>query len=262
MESEARQLFRNRSLAGSNPTVATSWNAVKLTLADLQSYMDTYPASALVAGGPRHSDVDAMRRTLGQLGGADWMGRGNDHFYNLWNELENNIPGPSPTKDFLARKFYELDELYDGKSRADDNVTEVAYDPVGRLADWSSGAHALRGWFDTVIDEGNLPLFSELVSVTRSIDYSKVGTSYFQGVVYSNGSIYCANEVTVIGALMARDDGSQGPFSPELDPSLVLNPGDVYLGNNSNLTYVEDFFDDAGGGGGGGSLSVSLWLGR
>ncbi len=41
----------------------------------------------------------------------------------------------------------------------------------------------------------------------------------------------------------------------------TLDPGDVYFGNRTRLTYVEDFFQ-GGGGPGSGAMQVVVWMGR
>ncbi len=74
--------------------------------------------------------------------------------------------------------------------------------------------------------------------------YDSLGSSYFQGSVYTRGAIYASNEVTIIGSLSAvrdpdRPDTSWVPDTGSGDETRALKPGDVYLGNGTKILHVE-----------------------
>ena len=56
---------------------------------------------------------------------------------------------------------------------------------------------------------------------------------------------------------MTKDDGSQP--SADIDGE-TIEPGDLYLTNGSNITYIQEFFESPVGGGG--ALGIKQWLGR
>ena len=75
--------------------------------------------------------------------------------------------------------------------------------------------------------------------------YDRLGSANFFGMVYTNGAFYADNEVTVVGMLVAADNGSQQPVTLE-GTDVEVSPGDVYLNTRTSVTYVEDFFEDPG----------------
>lgn len=64
--------------------------------------------------------------------------------------------------------------------------------------------------------------------IVSNLGYDRLGSSFFQGLVYSNGDIRANNGVTVIGALVA--EGRNGRH------------GDIELSQGVSVTLVEDFF--------------------
>ncbi|MCE7872881.1 hypothetical protein DYH09_21210 [bacterium CPR1] len=99
---------------------------------------------------------------------------------------------------------------------------------------------------------------SSLVHVQK-INYNKLGTAYFQGQIFTNGYLLAENEVTILGAVLAQGDSS---LPVTTVGGVTVKPGDLYLGNGTRVTFVEDFFDDGGANFAGTSLSVATWLGR
>lgn len=83
-------------------------------------------------------------------------------------------------------------------------------------------------------------------NIVKQVNYDRLGSSYFQGLVYTNGAFYASNQVTVLGAVVVNGDATQDPLvTPDGD---TLEPGDLVLKGGSNITYVKDFFfgPDAG----------------
>lgn len=82
--------------------------------------------------------------------------------------------------------------------------------------------------------------------IVGNLGYDKLGTSFFQGLVYSNGNIHADNGVTVIGAMVA--DGKTG------------SQGDIKLTNGVTVTLVESFFEGEQPLQFSGPLSVDAWF--
>ncbi|MCE7870242.1 hypothetical protein DYH09_07670 [bacterium CPR1] len=124
---------------------------------------------------------------------------------------------------------------------------------------WQTGSNTYIGIFDAAIDGGYDLVMPELVSLTNQIDYDKLGTSYFQGMIYTNGYLYAAHEVNVLGAVLTQGDSSL--------PSATINgktvkPGDIYLANGTRVTYVESLFTNPIGSAAGPTVAVETWIGR
>lgn len=79
----------------------------------------------------------------------------------------------------------------------------------------------------------------KLMNAASQISYDKIGMSYFRGAVHTNGYLYAANEVTIIGLVWVDDDGTQEPgTTPEGDP---IKPGDICLRDGVDLTLDEEY---------------------
>ncbi|GMU51598.1 MAG: hypothetical protein AMXMBFR33_07440 [Candidatus Xenobia bacterium] len=65
--------------------------------------------------------------------------------------------------------------------------------------------------------------------------------------------------MTILGAVLAQGDASLPSTTVS---GVTVKPGDLYLGNGTWVTFVEDFFDDGASNFAGTTLSVATWLGR
>lgn len=94
----------------------------------------------------------------------------------------------------------------------------------------------------------------------ENMSYDKLGSSYFQGAIYTRGALYAANEVTIIGSVAAvadpRTEDSITDFRPA--PGVELRPGDLHLGNGTTITFVSDIIP--GSEPDGVRVGVSYWL--
>lgn len=169
--------------------------------------------------------------------------------FNRLQDLENLLAAQpqTETRDFLLRKI--------------DRYREFCSNPAGRRPDPVALA-SLQQMLDTgepvqygIEEFTDLYGFSVLppsfdvnkaLGIVRnqmsSISYDKLGSSYFQGLVFSRGNINTSNQVTIVGALLAQ--------------------GDLNLTNGTSLTYVEDFFSGDDPITIGGSLVVRSWIDR
>jgi hypothetical protein len=232
---------------GTDPLFTAAWNQTTASMADFQVGLNS-PTPAMMGS---MGYLDSIRSELAQYlpgGSSPRAGRTTDSLGTLITRL--NLQPPSPSRDFMIAKLTDMQS------------TMAAYNPLPLgpfQTDLGNGIVGV-GAFDTIFDEGgtvaDLPA---LASYVNSCDYSKLGSAYFQGVLYSHGAIYATGDVTVIGGTVARDNGTQPPFAAG---ALTLNPGDVYLTNGTRLTYVEDFFGNGGLGSSSGPMAITLWMAR
>ncbi|MEW6279275.1 MAG: pilus assembly PilX N-terminal domain-containing protein [Candidatus Eremiobacterota bacterium] len=244
--------------AATDPTLASYYNQTQTTLQAMQTLMNSNPTSALVSGGAAYNQLELYRRTLGQFDGAAWSGVPNqDLFYLMQQHLATNY-GSSTGRDFLIQKFDSLNRLYDG--RKSNNFEPGCPGSIATwVSDWQNNTYAVYGgWMDGIGDGGYTAEMNEVINITNAIDYDKLGSSYFQGLVYTNGYLYADNEVGVLGAVIVNGD-------PTLPTNIIngntVKPGDIYLGNGTQVTFVEDFFSTPMGGPGN-TASVETWIGR
>jgi len=77
-------------------------------------------------------------------------------------------------------------------------------------------------------------------------NFDALGTSYFQGNIYTRGAIYAAQEVTIIGSLSAVDDPDEPDVAwtpPDRDPDdsdISLKPGDIHLGQGTRILHLSN----------------------
>ncbi len=75
-----------------------------------------------------------------------------------------------------------------------------------------------------------------------AVSYDKLGNSYFQGLVYSNGNITASNQISVVGAMVCN--------------------GQLTLGNGTSVVFVEDFFSGTSPLVVAGGTSLRTWVPR
>ena len=127
-------------------------------------------------------------------------------------------------------------------------------------ADFDAGGTFYGGWFDAIIDGGPtyLAQMQKMTVLTEQINTDRLGSAYFQGLIYTRGSLYASQEVSVLGGVVAHGDPTG---STRVAGSETLKPGDVHLTGGSRVTAVEKTL----GGNtnpGPGDLRVDAWLGQ
>lgn len=107
-----------------------------------------------------------------------------------------------------------------------------------------SRPRVMPGAFDAVVNSSRLDALAKLTVQVSNVSYDKAGSSYFQGVIYTNGHFFAANSVTTLGAIMVDGRGRTETQPNPLDSSEVFKPGQLVMRRGANLTFVEDFFED------------------
>lgn len=152
----------------------------------------------------------------------------------------------SETKAFLVEKlagYREFANNENGRTLAQKQANVQAFLDSGQLLPYAMeeftdlwGAGQLPPGYD--IDKAHALIRSHIAAVS----YDKLGNSYFQGLVYSNGSISANNQISVVGALVCN--------------------GQLTLGNGTSVTYVEDFFSGTNPLVMAGGTSLRTWVAR
>jgi len=208
---------------------------------------------------------------------------------NLW-ELGNLIEAQSssPAQEFMLKKFKALRRGHEGKASSApahnlDGAMGITYSStnaveVQKVRDFLDRdiiGNALFNklvWIKTSRLEGDTLQYSALsdadidlavVKMTNwmeNFEYNKLGSSFFQGAIYTRGAFYAANQVTIVGSVAVVEDPETSASKPDFNPvtGVSLRPGDLYLGNGTNITFVSDIAP--GSGDGEPMVGVSYWL--
>ncbi|MCA9791978.1 MAG: hypothetical protein KC910_09300 [Candidatus Eremiobacteraeota bacterium] len=236
-----------QTLASGNTTLTTWLDDTKWALQTMESgtqggwaasngnYLDNVTT---VLGGYQSGMSPPGGRTLG----APWQLR--DH-------LTNNVAA-GPTRDFLIARLDKIGRIYAA------NVDTLGRPDSVAIANYNATGDT-DGLFDAVNDLNQTALMDAVYNTTRAIDYNHLGNAFFQGLVYTNGSFYAGGEISVRGAVVVNDDGSQA--STTIDGNTV-DPGDLVLAEGCDITFVKQFFDGTGTPIGSGAPAVVLWMGR
>lgn len=249
------------SLAATDPQLATDWIQLSESLRDYQIFLSH--------GGPDSipSESNTKLNALAQEIGGTYTGlvsaqlapgRRENVTQYLIDALA--LQPPSTAKSRMTQKFEDLNALFFSYTDGSD-IEEAALQALkaGRIE---------RGGFDAAVDnfEGlSLAQKATVKGLMRgyvdSIDYDHLGSAYFQGIIFTHGSVYTDAEVTVQGAIVALDNGSQSPADINGE---TVNPGDLVLQPLTRISYIEEFFKpkDAGGGVGAAGAQLLLWMGR
>ena len=176
----------------------------------------------------------------------------NDTLSQMRNHILSTSP-PGKTTEFMTDKLRFLDELFTVSAElvpqtSDEQIQEDFF----RNGD-------TRGLVDAANDLDHPELMAAAFNLTEQLNYQKIGSSSFQGLIYTNGGFYADNQVTILGAVVVNDDGSQSAFTTA--DGETINPGELHLKGGSNITYVEEYFDGTASSGNAGPTRILLHLG-
>jgi hypothetical protein len=153
----------------------------------------------------------------------------------------------SPEKDFLTKRLDLLTTpsnggLFDWPLGGDSGPGPRPQDPI--LDGFVSDGKPRAGLYDAFHDRlpqrpgaQQLAIMNQFLQLVQGLNFQSPGSAAFVGQVYSNGSIYTENDLTVVGSLQAVDNGSQSPSIAF--GSTTVRPGELYLNNSTRVTYVE-----------------------
>lgn len=216
-----------QSLADSDSTFATQWSQVKQTVQDLQGELST--------GHVGDWDHDRSAHYFHVLGPWNVAPTHNGYDPGLLTKMtaKINAQAPSPTGNFMAKRLGSIEHIFKGGAATYGN-DRAALDKFYLSGD-------VGALFDSTIDEQETATWSSLKNVVNTINYDHLGSSYFQGMVYSNGKIVATNELTVLGGVFAK--------------------GEINLVNGVTLTYIQKLFESGGVMSNSGLVNVLSWMG-
>ena len=234
-----------QDLVASDSTAQENWTHLRSTLDGLRAYID--------GGGDHDITIKSYATVISQEhNGIDPVeGRNRNTSGALRDFVDVNATN-GPTRDFLVERLEQIGKDFCCNNHNSWNSREEEEAIAEYLADGDS-----TGFFVAVYDEDfdeHIPAANNILAQT---DYNKIGTSFFQGVIYTNGYLYAANEVNVVGAVFAEDDGSQ---TGTTIGDVTVEPGDVFLDNNSRFTFVEEYVEALGTTGGFAPVTVQSWM--
>lgn len=231
------------ALENSDPNVATNARDLRTALQDIQGILQIAVPEDLKEGAQHHN---AFCDLLGQLGGA-YGGR------NVAGKMADALATQTPgrTRDFMIAKVRDLEKL----------AADVGPNGDPELH-WRAGDHQHTGILDLALHNrgGDEALIAEMMAVVGQYDVNKLGSTYFQGTIYTNGYIYAGQDVTLIGAVVASDNGTQ---TPAVVGGQILEPGDIVLKRSVQFTLNQQAAEALGGPGPAptaGQVRVKSWL--
>lgn len=224
--------------AESDPEVRLLWDATKEALGNITTMLENEPPATILGDGGR---LDEQARILGNhpenvapipvvnpedaLVGGDYLGK-------LETKLAAQSEGPS--RDFMLRKLADYRGFFSANTEPDELVATR----------FSNRPRVLPGAFDAVVDSQRESALGKLMVQVSSVSYDKAGSSYFQGVIYTNGHFFASNSVTTLGAIMVDGQGREGSEPNPLDPTETFKPGQLVMRRGANMTFVEEFFEE------------------
>jgi len=226
--------------AESDPEVRVLWDATKQTLADIGELLENGDPDTIVGdSGP----LDVLSRKLGShpdnpeapipvvnpedaLVGGDYLGK-------LEAKLAAQTEGE--TRDFMIRKVSGYRAFFSANTGQPD---------VAVANQFANRPRVMPGAFDAVVDSSRVAALGKLLVQVSNVSYNKAGSSYFQGVIYTNGHFFASNSVTALGAIMVDGQNRHDSLPNPLDPTESFKPGQLLMRRGANLTFVEEFFED------------------
>ena len=226
--------------ADSDPEVRVLWDATKQTLAHIGEMMESEEPSTLVGdGGPLDQQAwklgthpDNPETPIPVVNPEDAL-VGGDYLGKLEAKLAAQSEGES--RDFMLRKLSGYRAFFSANTGDPDATVATRF---------ANRPRVFPGAFDAVVDAGQVGAIGKLLAQVSSVSYDKAGSSYFQGVIYTNGHVFASNSVTTIGAIMVDGQNRTGHEPNPLDPSENFEPGQLVLRRGANMTFVEEFFED------------------
>ncbi len=201
--------------------------------------------------------IDQLRIVLGEDNPTEtYPGTESNTLEKMAVYLETNFAG-NESADFLVKRLRDIRPLYQNK-------LDAALPETTMIANYNSNPSQNLGLLDALNDNYDSAAARRAAGQSRVMNFNKLGTSYFQGVVYTNGAVYASNEVDIVGALLAEKKrrSPQGSWDVKGDGSVVLNAGDVYLGGGSSLVYNKELLEDPFAGSSFGPVVICSWLGN
>lgn len=233
---------------GYDPVLDQLWTNTQAAVADVKTFID--PSSSQY----NLSEADRVRASLGERifgsealpgpvvpdylpsgthsdgGTLNWSPYGHDLFRHMADHLSTKPS--SPTRDFLIAKFLDYEHFFHNKDvDVDRNNILTDFQTIETFRDGGHPGGPLDQMMDRVMDNAstqNVQNLREMAVYLDRVEPTRLGQSYFQGLVYTNANLLVENEIQIIGGVMAKSGVGQGRM--EFD-------------QGTQVTFVEEYFD-------------------
>ncbi|MCE7875092.1 hypothetical protein DYH09_32655 [bacterium CPR1] len=229
-----------QAVVAANPGAQSELSQTIQALQDLQKLVSTKTADDLFDSGPLHDQMDTYLEALG-----GWDSNNDGSAWRLADHIATSQP-TSPTRDFMVQRLRDLARF---------GSEEQTWDPEQH---WQAGDHKHDGIM-LYASHVDVCLLEEIMTAVKQFDVNKLGSSYFQGSIYTNGYLYANSDVSVVGAVFAT--GSNAGAGGTVDGQAV-NPGDIILKKGVDLTLNEETIEKFGGASASGAATIRLksWI--
>jgi hypothetical protein len=179
------------------------------------------------------------------------------------DHLQTLVPSANSQNDrrvnFLLTKLVRLQLILD----ANDYPGTIAGPlDIVKVDDYLADGTVSEGLLDTIMDD--LTQYNRAGEIMegemRNFTFDSVGSSYFKGVIYSNGAVHCTNEVEVLGGIyVEKNRFSPAPTDKLTTPDRDLEAGDVQFDSGTKITYVEGLLEQSPAAGGNNLVTTVYW---
>lgn len=207
--------------------------------------------------GRPNSDVDKFRMLMGDppsdpsdLPAGYSMGDSNS-VPKLMSELQALTTGATPaetrTINFLRSKLGRLRTMSMNKRRRVGRDYE--YTTMADVQAYLNTGEVRAGLLDFVNDSSrnNNSTIKKarrlLAAELQSVDFNRLGSSYFKGLIFTSGAFHSTNDVEVYGGIFAQRS-KDSPTLPLTVGTEDYGPGDTVLNNGCKVTYVKELVEN------------------
>jgi predicted nucleic acid-binding Zn ribbon protein len=230
------------AVAASDSSFAESWHAASETLKELKTLLGA--ADRDEPGEWKGVTQQQFQLVLGPWGSAQTSGTFRNYERDAIGNMATKLAGlpadPDPeresTRTFLTKRMQAIGHIFKGGGMHYNN------DHGGRVDDFLQNGDP-GALFDVAVGQANTGnaderrkaelAFVGFRTLMQHIEWDKLGRSYFQGLVYSDGDFHASNDVTLLGAMAVA--------------------GDIHLDSGVHVSYVKSMFEPGG---------VMTWTGR
>ena len=254
---DGEQYLEDHVLGGPTSPVRKAWNDSKQALEEMDSLLNIHKWDGM--DNATKAEFDSYRRVLGQdiAFPADipsWAS-GQEQLRVVADAVEAQ---PSNAEQrFLKKKLNELADTFDAGASF---YPGTGMGPKQLAVENFLSQGDLRGSVDSALDikydgvEDPLDDAFRIAALqVQQLNFKGMGHSYFQGVIYTEGSLQVKTNLQIVGGILANGESGGGPFP---------GPGDILLGNGVSIVFPRDQFRYGRGVGGTGQLGVSAWIAK
>ena len=254
---DGEQYLEDYVLGGPGSPVRKAWDDSKQALEQMDGLLEAHQWDGFDPA--TKDEFDSYRRVLGQdiafPGAIPGWASGQEQLRVVADAVAAQ-PSNSEQR-FLKKKLNELADNFDAGASF---YPGTGMGPKHEAVENFLGKGDLRGVVDSALDikyDGVADPLDDTFRIAalqvQQLDLKGMGHSYFQGVIYTEGSLQVKTNLQIVGGILAAGESTGGPFP---------GPGDILLENGVSIVYPRDQFRYGRGVGGTGQLGVSAWIAK